>query len=238
MKGKPHLSGWNSNLRGWTSPQFSVQKKFKNLSSFKIYCILHLKNISCSVLVRKHALNALRPLNCHNCSDHMGEKRTLTTKRGNFNPKPWPFFHRRKAQTARKRLHAPGEMSNKHRQLLKRGGRCCVCLHKNQMTAPLTGVGSTPIWYCRARPGFVGQTLFSHSLSSLQNHVQIRHRRDYHEQKTLVVVNHHYQGCQLNTKRASTDNVRDTTIYRTTIHQTDSLSKNSLSNDSSSNCNV
>jgi len=37
MKGKPHLSGWNSNLRGWNPTQFSVQKKFKNLSFFKIY---------------------------------------------------------------------------------------------------------------------------------------------------------------------------------------------------------
>jgi len=38
MKGKSHLSRWNSNLRRWwTSTQFSIQKKFKNLSSFKMY---------------------------------------------------------------------------------------------------------------------------------------------------------------------------------------------------------
>jgi len=39
---------------------------------------------------------------------------------------------------------------------------------------------------------------------SLQHHVHIPHRRDYDEQKAFVVVNHHYQGCQLNAKRAST----------------------------------
>jgi len=39
---------------------------------------------------------------------------------------------------------------------------------------------------------------------SLQHHVLIRHRRNYGEQKAVVVVKHHYQGCQLNAKRAST----------------------------------
>jgi len=32
----------------------------------------------------------------------------------------------------------------------------------------------------------------------------LRHRRDYDEQRADVVVKHHYQGCQLNAKRAST----------------------------------
>jgi len=44
---------------------------------------------------------------------------------------------------------------------------------------------------------FVDQTLFSHYLSTFQHHVHICHRtsRDYYEQKTVVVMNHHYQGC-------------------------------------------
>jgi len=37
---------------------------------------------------------------------------------------------------------------------------------------------------------------------SLQHHVRIRHRSDYVEQKTVLVVKHHYQVCQLNAKRA------------------------------------
>ena len=31
----------------------------------------------------------------------------------------------------------------------------------------------------------------------LQHNVHIRHRRDYDEHKAVVVVKHHYQGCQL-----------------------------------------
>jgi len=42
---------------------------------------------------------------------------------------------------------------------------------------------------------FVDQTLVLPCFSSLQHHVDIRHRRDYDEQKVVVVVNHHYQGC-------------------------------------------
>jgi len=38
---------------------------------------------------------------------------------------------------------------------------------------------------------------------SLQHHVRIRHRSDYVEQKTVLVVQHHYQVCQLNAKGAS-----------------------------------
>jgi len=38
---------------------------------------------------------------------------------------------------------------------------------------------------------------------SLQHHVHIRHMMDY-EQKAVVLVKHHYQGCQVNAKRAST----------------------------------
>ena len=39
---------------------------------------------------------------------------------------------------------------------------------------------------------------------SLQQHVYIRHRKYCDEQKAVVVVKHHYQGCQLNMKRAKT----------------------------------
>jgi len=35
---------------------------------------------------------------------------------------------------------------------------------------------------------FVDQTLFLHFLASFQHPVQIRHRRDYDEQKAVVVV--------------------------------------------------
>ena len=71
MKGKPHLSGWNLNLRDWNPPQFSVQRKFKNLSFLKIF--IHLKDLSCSILVRKHALSELRPLTDTNVAlYHMG----------------------------------------------------------------------------------------------------------------------------------------------------------------------
>jgi len=49
----------------------------------------------------------------------------------------------------RTRLRAPVEVSDKHQQLLNRGGRCLMCLHKNNSTARLTGVRSTPIWYRR-----------------------------------------------------------------------------------------
>jgi len=42
------------------------------------------------------------------------------------------------------------------------------------------------------------------ALYSLQHHVHICHRRDYVEQKAVAVVKHHYQGFQLNAKRAST----------------------------------
>jgi len=38
---------------------------------------------------------------------------------------------------------------------------------------------------------------------SFRYHMHIHHRRDY-EQKSVAVANHHYQGCQLNTKHAST----------------------------------
>jgi len=41
---------------------------------------------------------------------------------------------------------------------------------------------------------FIDQNLFSHYLSSLQQHMHIRYRRDYNEQKAVVVVNQHYQG--------------------------------------------
>jgi len=39
----------------------------------------------------------------------------------------------------------------------------------------------------------------------LQHHVHIRHRRDYDEQKAVVVVKHHYQGYLFNTKHASSE---------------------------------
>ena len=39
---------------------------------------------------------------------------------------------------------------------------------------------------------------------SLRNHVHIRHRRDYYEQKAVVVVKHLYEGCQFKAKRTST----------------------------------
>jgi len=42
---------------------------------------------------------------------------------------------------------------------------------------------------------------------SLQHHAHIHHRRDYDEQKVVVVVKHHYQGCQSNTKCAGTHNI-------------------------------
>ena len=49
---------------------------------------------------------------------------------------------------------------------------------------------------------FVDQTLFAHYLSSLQHHVHIHHRRDYDEQKAVIVVNQHCQGCWSNPKHA------------------------------------
>ena len=120
---------------------FSIQRKFKSSSS---KYILHLKNISCSMLVRKHALSALQPKIAIIAGlYHMGEKLTITIKRGEENPKPRTFLHSGKVQTVRTRLRAPVEMSDKYRQLLKRGGRCCVCLRRNQTTECLTGSGST-----------------------------------------------------------------------------------------------
>jgi len=42
------------------------------------------------------------------------------------------------------------------------------------------------------------------TIYSLQHHVHIRHKKDYDEQNArIVVVKHHYQGCQLNAKRTS-----------------------------------
>jgi len=76
----------------------------------------------------------------------MGEKLTITIKRGEDNPKPRTFLYGGIVQTVRTRLRAPVEMSDKYRQLLKRGGRCWACLHKNQTTESLTGADSTPIW--------------------------------------------------------------------------------------------
>ena len=103
------------------------------------------------MLVRKQALSELRPLIATIAGlYHMG-KITITIKRGDFNPKPRTFLHRGKVQTAPTWLLAPVEISDKYRQLLKRGGRCCVCLHKNSSTARLTGIRSTPIWYSRIR---------------------------------------------------------------------------------------
>jgi len=42
------------------------------------------------------------------------------------------------------------------------------------------------------------------AFSSLQLHLNIVHRRDYDEQKAVVLVEHHNQGCQLKAKHAST----------------------------------
>ena len=76
----------------------------------------------------------------------MGEKLTITINRGEDNPKPRTFLYGGIVQTVRTRLRAPVEMSDKYRQLLKRGGRCWACLHKNQTTESLKGADSTPIW--------------------------------------------------------------------------------------------
>jgi len=101
---------------------FSIQRKFKS-SSLKY--ILHLKSISCFMLVRKHALSELQPIIAIIAAlYHMGERLTTTIKQGEDNPKPRTFLHGGIEQTVRTRLRAPVEMSNKYRQLLKRGGRC------------------------------------------------------------------------------------------------------------------
>jgi len=41
---------------------------------------------------------------------------------------------------------------------------------------------------------------------SLQHHVHIRNRRVYDEQKAVVVMKHHHQGCQLDAGHANTYN--------------------------------
>jgi len=38
------------------------------------------------------------------------------------------------------KLRAPVETSDKYRQLLKRGGRCCVCLHKKHALSTRAGL--------------------------------------------------------------------------------------------------
>ena len=117
-------------------------EKIQNLSSLKY--ILHLKNHCYPTLVRKHVLSELQSLIATIAAlYHMRQKITITIKRGDFNPKPRTFLHGGKVQTARTRLRAPVEMSDKYRQLLNRGQRCCVCLHKSNSTARLTGVRST-----------------------------------------------------------------------------------------------
>jgi len=48
---------------------------------------------------------------------------------------------------------------------------------------------------CVVEYDFTTNSLFA--FYSFQHNVYIRHRRDYDEHKTVVVVKHHYQGCQL-----------------------------------------
>jgi len=45
--------------------------------------------------------------------------------------------------------------------------------------------------------GYVFTTNSPFAFHSFQHNVHIRHRRDNDEHKTVVVVKHHYQGCQL-----------------------------------------
>jgi len=87
----------------------------------------------------------ITPLNCHNCSTISHWRKTHNNhKRGFSNPQARTFLHGGKVQTARTSLPTPVETSDKNRQLLKHGGRCCVCLHENNSTGHLSGVVSTP----------------------------------------------------------------------------------------------
>ena len=45
--------------------------------------------------------------------------------------------------------------------------------------------------------GYILSTKLSFTFDFLQHHLHIRHKRDYDEQKAVVLVKHHYQGCQL-----------------------------------------
>ena len=124
------------------SIQRTIEKSNKKSSSKNT---LHLKNFSCSMLVRKHALSELQPLTATIAAIyHMGEKLTITTNAGDFNPKSRTFLRSGKVQTERTRLRASVEMSDKYRQLLKRGGSSCACLGVNHVVTTRDGFDSTP----------------------------------------------------------------------------------------------
>ena len=69
---------------GVTLPQFSIQRRDQNLSSLKYR--LHLKNLSCSMLVRKYALSELQSLIDTIQRYITSEKNTQLPQTGFFQP--------------------------------------------------------------------------------------------------------------------------------------------------------
>ena len=87
------------------------------------------------MLVSKHVLSEARPelitaLDCHTYSptSHGRKKNHNNHNVGDVHPKLLSFVLSGKVQTASTRLHAPVNMSDKHLQLLKHGGRSRACL--------------------------------------------------------------------------------------------------------------
>ena len=64
----------------------------------------------------------------------MGEKNHNNHNAGDVHPKLLYFLLGGKVQTASTRLHAPVNISDKHLQLLKHGGRSCACLGISALT--------------------------------------------------------------------------------------------------------
>jgi len=62
-----------------------------------------------------------------------GEKIAITIAQGDVHPKLLSFLVSGKVQTASTRLRAPVEKSDKHLQLLKRGGHSRACLGMNHV---------------------------------------------------------------------------------------------------------
>jgi len=62
-----------------------------------------------------------------------GEKITIIITQGDVHPKLLYYLLCGIVQTARTRLRAPGERSDKHLQLLKREMRSCACLGMNHV---------------------------------------------------------------------------------------------------------
>jgi len=88
----------------------------------------------------KHTLSELQPLIATFTALYpTGEKNLITITQGDVHRKLLSFLLSGKVQTASTRLRATVEKSDKHLQLLKRGGRSDACFGMNHMTTSRDG---------------------------------------------------------------------------------------------------